>query len=166
MKKIFNEDHKEFIKKNATNMRNDKLTDLINKEFGTSFTVAQVKKFKYAHKISSGLKSCNLPVGSERKSKGYILVKTAEPNVWNLKHHIVYESKYGKIPTGYKILFLDGNKTNCNIDNLRLIKNSEEAFINKMGWTNINREFTEVAVNLAKLKEKIKNKEENKNEKI
>ena len=97
-KKIFDEKHKNFIKDNAKGLRNEELTKRLNKYFGTTFTVGQVKKYKNYNHISSGLKSCNLPCGSERESKGYILIKIAEPNVWIEKQRYIYESLYGKIP--------------------------------------------------------------------
>lgn len=98
-KKIFNEEYKEFIKNNALGLRNEELTKRLNKKFGTEFTVGQIKKFKNFHHINSGLKSCNLPCGSERENKGYIFIKVAEPNVWIEKHRYIYESMYGNIPT-------------------------------------------------------------------
>ena len=128
---LFNNSQQQFIKDNAKGLRNEELTKRLNEKYKTNFTVGQVKKYKYSHHISSGLKSCNLPVGSERKTKGYILVKIAEPNVWKEKHRIIYEKYLGEIPAGHKIMFLDGKKTNCNIENLRLVKNSEEIYINK-----------------------------------
>lgn len=149
---IFNNEHQKFIYNNALGARNEELTRMLNEKFRSKFTVGQVKKFKNAHHISSGLKSCNVPIGSERISKGYILVKISEPNVWKEKHRVVFENVHGEIPKGYKIIFLDGDKSNCNIENLRLIKDCEMAYLNKMGYTGINKEFTEVAVNLAKLK--------------
>lgn len=82
MKKIFSQEHKNWIIKNAKGIRNEKLTELFNKKFNMNVTVGQIKKFKNFHHISSGLKSCNLPIGSERENKGYIMVKIAEPNVW------------------------------------------------------------------------------------
>lgn len=91
MKRIFNEEHKKFIKDNVIGIRNEELTKKLNETFNTKFTVGQVKKYKHSHKISSGLKSCNLPVGSERENKGYILIKIAEPNVWIEKHRYIYE---------------------------------------------------------------------------
>lgn len=81
MKKIFSDEHKSFIKENAPGLRNEELTRRLNNKFGTEFTVGQVKKFKNFNNISSGLKSCNLPVGSERINKGYTFIKIAEPNV-------------------------------------------------------------------------------------
>ena len=45
-KKIFNEEHKKFIKNNATGLRNEELTKRLNEKFKTEFTVGQVKKYK------------------------------------------------------------------------------------------------------------------------
>lgn len=98
-KKIFNEEHKKFIKNNAAGLRNEELTKRLNEKFKTEFTVGQIKKYKNYNHISSGLKSCNLPIYSERENKGYILIKIAEPNVWVEKHRYIYESMHGNIPT-------------------------------------------------------------------
>lgn len=99
MKKIFSKQHEKWIRENALGIRNEKLTEMFNNEFSMNVSVGQIKKFKNSHHISSGLKSCNLPIGSERENKGYILIKVAEPNVWIEKHRYIYESMYGNIPT-------------------------------------------------------------------
>lgn len=130
MKKIFNQEHENWIRANAVGIRNEKLTEMFNKKFNMSITVGQLKKFKNSHHISSGLKSCNLPIGSERESKGYIMVKVAEPNVWIEKHRYVYESMYGSIPTGYKIIFADKNTRNFEPDNLVLVSDAEALIMN------------------------------------
>ena len=93
-------------------------------------TVGQIKKFKNFHHISSGLKSCNLPVGSERVNKGYILVKVAEPNVWLEKQRQIYESMYGNIPNGHKVIFADNNNRNFDINNLILVTDAEALIMN------------------------------------
>lgn len=91
------------------------------------------------------------PVGSERISKdGYIEVKVAEPNKWRLKQRVVYEEAKGKIPEGCTIIFLDGNKQNCNIDNLRCITWSELLYLNCNGLNNSN-EITETGILMARL---------------
>lgn len=130
MKKIFNKEHEKWIRENAEGIRNEKLTQMFNKKFNMNVTVGQLKKFKHSHHISSGFKSCNLPVGSERESKGYIMVKVAEPNVWIEKHRHIYESMYGNIPTGYKVIFADRNTRNFELDNLILVSNSEALIMN------------------------------------
>lgn len=130
MKKIFNKEHEKWIRENAEGIRNEKLTEMFNEKFNTSVTVGQIKKFKNSHHISSGLKSCNLPIGSERESKGYIMVKVAEPNKWIEKHRYIYESMYGNIPTGHKVIFADKNTRNFNPDNLILVSDSEALIMN------------------------------------
>lgn len=97
------------------------------------------------------------PVGSERISKdGYIEVKVAEPNKWRLKQRVVYEEAKGKIPEGCPIIFLDGNKRNFDIDNLRCITRSELLYLNCNVLNNSN-EITETGILMARL-DRAKNK--------
>lgn len=97
------------------------------------------------------------PVGSERISKdGYIEVKVAEPNKWRLKQRVVYEEAKGKIPESCPIIFLDGNKRNFDIDNLRCITRSELLYLNCNGLNNSN-EITETGILMARL-DRTKNK--------
>lgn len=97
------------------------------------------------------------PVGSERISKdGYIEVKVAEPNKWRLKQRVVYEEAKGKIPEGCPMIFLDGNKRNFDIDNLRCITRSELLYLNCNGLNNSN-EITEIGILMARL-DRAKNK--------
>lgn len=101
------------------------------------------------------------PVGSERISKdGYIEVKVAEPNKWRLKQRVVYEETKGKIPEGCPIIFLDGNKRNFDIDNLRCITRSELLYLNCNGLNNSN-EITETGILMARL-DSAKNKRKKK----
>ena len=57
---------------------------------------------------------------------GYIEVKTAEPNVFELKHRLVWIEHNGEIPPGYNIQFKDGDKQNICIENLYMISRSEQ----------------------------------------
>ena len=101
------------------------------------------------------------PVGSERISKdGYIEVKVAEPNKWRLKQRVVYKEAKGKIPEGCTIIFLDGNKRNFDIDNLRCITRSELLYLNCNGLNNSN-EITETGILMARL-DSAKNKRKKK----
>ena len=57
------------------------------------------------------------PVGYEMKNKnGYWMVKVADPNVFKLKHRILWEQHHGPIPEGITIAFADGNKDNITMD--------------------------------------------------
>lgn len=65
-----------------------------------------------------------LPIGSvrlrrrrrEKESRAY--VKVAEPNVWKLRAHVVWEKGHGKIPSGMIIHHIDRNQLNDSPDNL------------------------------------------------
>lgn len=92
------------------------------------------------------------PVGSERVNvNGYIEIKVEEPRKWQLKHNVVWENHNGKIPKGSVVIFLDRNKMNVTIDNLKLIKRSELLIMNRYNLYGENADVTEVGTNLAKL---------------
>ena len=66
-------------------------------------------------------------VGAERVNVyGYIEIKVAEPNVWRLKHRIVWEQHNGAIPPGYNVQFKNHNTQDCRIENLYLISKAEQ----------------------------------------
>ena len=66
-------------------------------------------------------------VGAERVNVyGYIEIKVAEPNVWRLKHRIVWEQHNGVIPAGYNVQFKNHNTQDCSIENLYLISKAEQ----------------------------------------
>ena len=66
-------------------------------------------------------------VGAERVNVyGYIEIKVAEPNVWRLKHRIVWEQHNGVIPAGYNVQFKNHNTQDCRIENLYLISKAEQ----------------------------------------
>lgn len=115
------------------------------------------EKVKHTMFANGNVPPNHRPVGSERISKdGYIEVKVAEPNKWRLKQRVVYEEAKGKIPEGYTIIFLDGNKRNFDIDNLRCITRSELLYLNCNGLNNSN-EITETGILMARL-DRAKNK--------
>ena len=94
-------------------------------------------------------------VGSERITvDGYIEVKVAEPNKWDLKSRVVYREHYGKIPDGYTIIYLDGNSNNLEISNLKAISRSEELIMNKNKLRYSKRDLTESGYLIAKIIQK------------
>lgn len=109
------------------------------------------EKAKHTMFEKGHIPSNHRPVGSERILKdGYIEVKVAEPNKWKLKQRLVYEKHKGKIPEGSTIIFLDGNKLNLNIDNLKCVTRSELLYLNRNGLNNLN-EVTETGILMARL---------------
>jgi len=91
-------------------------------------------------------------IGSERITKdGYIEVKIEDPDVWGLKHRLIYEEHYGEIPAGYSVIFGDGDKLNCDINNLILVSRSELLIMNRNKLIKNDSVLTKVGVNIAKL---------------
>ena len=67
------------------------------------------------------------PLGYERVTvDGYREIKVAEPDVFVGKHRLLYEQHYGPIPEGMNIVFIDGNKENITIENLRMESMAEK----------------------------------------
>lgn len=99
------------------------------------------------------------PIGYERITKdGYTEVKvmqrpnrkTGEKN-FKLKHRIIWEEHFGKIPKGYNVIFLDGDKTNFDINNLALLSDAENAQVRQKGLRFSNAELTKSGVAIIKL---------------
>ena len=98
----------------------------------------------------------HVPVNTEVMSTdGYLKIKIAEPNVWGFKHIIEWEKHNGKAPEGCLISFKDGDRRNCNIDNLMCITKAEHAILNRHKLRSDSPELTETGLALAKLKHKI-----------
>lgn len=64
-----------------------------------------------------------LPVGTIRHEKdGYLKIKIAEPDKWELLQREVWKRETGSYPTaGCVIVFKDGNNQNCDINNLEML---------------------------------------------
>jgi len=67
------------------------------------------------------------PVGSTRVNvDGYIEIKIADPRTWEPLHREVWKQHHGQYPpAGTAIVFVDGNKQNCDINNLKLLTRKE-----------------------------------------
>ena len=91
-------------------------------------------------------------VGSERITvDGYIEIKVKEPRTWKLKHRVIWEQHYGPLPKNHAIIFLDGNKLNTDISNLKLISRRELLVMNRKNLFSEDAELTDAGSNLAKL---------------
>ena len=196
----YNEQVKEYVKKNYKGKSTIELTNEINELFNLCATTDNIQNLKSRIKrtgfvfepakndgyIKKGnipankgkkwddylskekqencrkttFKKGNIPknhreVGSERLSKdGYIEIKVEEPNKWKYKHRLIYEKYYGKIPKGYNVIFLDGNKLNIDIKNLKAISKHDNLIMNEKKLRYKNKELTESAYLIAKIENK------------
>lgn len=154
---IYTEEQLDFIKTNCVLDRKE-LTEKVNSNFGTSFSVEQIKALCTRKKWNTGRTGCfekgskpwntgtkgvckpnsgsfqkgqeiwnKKPIGYERicSKDGYVLVKTAEPNKFELKHRLIWEKTNGPIPHDHVIAFKNQVKTDCRLENLILMTKAE-----------------------------------------
>ncbi|UTC62567.1 HNH endonuclease [Treponema sp. OMZ 787] len=174
-----------FIKENVKGKSTSELTVLVNQTFSTAYTEAQIKTCKTNRSLSSGLtgyfpkghiphnkglkgicspgcekgwfKKGNTPknhrpVGSERiDTDGYVYIKIKEPRTWVLKHVHTYEKHKGPIPQGMIVTFKDGNKQNCNIENLLLMSRSESMIMTSFRLRSKNPELMGTGLLISKI---------------
>ncbi|OTG94643.1 HNH endonuclease signature motif containing protein [Acinetobacter sp. ANC 3832] len=96
------------------------------------------------------------PVGYERicSKDGYVLIKTGEPNIFELKHRVIWEKAHGLVLENHVIAFRNQDKTDCRIENLILMAKSEMARYNQSFQKLSNPENNETCLLMAKVKNK------------
>lgn len=93
-----------------------------------------------------------LPVGSEYvRRDGFVNVKVANPNKWRMKQHVVWEMFHEPIKKNEMLVFLDGDRQNCRIENLMLITRAENTILNRKQMRSDDAGLTKAGVLLAKL---------------
>lgn len=87
---------------------------------------------------------------------GYLVQKVQEQGTqrerFEFVHWKVWEEHYGPVPEGKMVGFLDGNKDNCDIENLVLLNNRENLEMNRSSLRFPHAELTKVGVAVAKVK--------------
>ena len=98
-----------------------------------------------------------VPVGTEAVSTdGYVKVKVGEPDKWRWKHKMVWEEARGKVPAKHVLIFKDGNRLNCSLDNLECISMAENSTMNALKLRTGSAEFTESALAYVKVKRRLR----------
>lgn len=126
--------------------------------------VSEIKKRISATQFKKGDAPANeLPIGSiVVNSYGYKLRKKQMEGTiwerWELLHRAIWKEHNGPIPKDGYIIFKDGDRLNCNIDNLMLISKAENAILNRMKLRSEDPDLTEAGVAVARLKVAIKEK--------
>ena len=104
---------------------------------GHYYTGHKMSPEKYEAARPTMFKKGNVPpnravVGTEVVTyNGFIKVKVAQPNKWVKKHVLVWEAAHGPMPSKSCIMFLDRNRSNCDLSNLILVSKTANKIINK-----------------------------------
>ena len=74
-----------------------------------------------------------LPIGSEHlETDGFIRVKIADPDIWEQKHRLIWQQANRPIEKDEIVVFLDGNRKNFDLSNLRCISRRIHSVINHL----------------------------------
>lgn len=129
----------------------------------------RMKDTQFKKGCRSGIAAKNWkPIGTIRAdSEGYLRIKVREAeygkeatgfgntNVWPLLSRRVWQQHNGPIPPQHIVIFKDGNRGNCAIENLELMSMADNARRNRM-WNRFPRELAETIQLAGALKRKIR----------
>lgn len=147
----------------------DYLVNLINEKFEENYDKNSLRKYLVRNRIPYK-KNENMirnvcervPIGTEYIRKdGMVLIKISS-NKWMFKQRFIYEQYYNvHLKSDDYIIFLDQNRNNFDINNLKLISRKESAYLSNQKIFSKNKEATELGIKIAKLHYKIKEVENN-----
>lgn len=185
-RRIFFNEHVDFVRGIANGKSAKVITRLFNDEFDMNVTSEQIKSLMSRNRIKTnrdarfvkgqtswnkgkkfesrgrsaetqfkkGQRPLNYrPIGSERYTKdGYVEIKVSDTGRrWKHKHVHLWEQVNGAVPKGHAVIFLDGDKYNLSLDNLKLITRGELARLNHERLISEHAEVTETNINLVRL---------------
>lgn len=141
-----------------------RMTEMVNTKFGLSISVEQMRSLYYNHGLVSDdpHRFATLPPGSEHRSgSGGIVVKVSgvgDTAVYVPKHKMIWEQANGPIPENCVLVFLDGDKTNCSLKNLRLVTKQEFYTLVHQNLLTGSPDANESAILIARIRATIKNR--------
>lgn len=160
--KAYTDEQVQFLREGHRIMPVMELVEAFNKRFETNKTYGAITYTLKSRRIRK-YKLRSLKVGDEVicPAHGYRLVKTEKPTgkgrmkrLYRYKHVMVWEEANGSVPVGKYIRFIDGDKTNCALDNLVLVSCVEHGLLNQMDLTNLHPDLRATAIDTARLQAK------------
>lgn len=160
----FNENMHKWLCKNAKNFTVKELVLIVNNKFGEDFTTKQMHQYFWHHpelkcKYEQENKSHpnkGLPIGSERRKPDGMWQVKVGPKKWEYKQRKIYEDYYGvKLKDDEYIIFLDQNRDNFEISNLKKISRRESATMLSYGLFSTDPLVTETGILVARTRNKI-----------
>lgn len=98
-----------------------------------------------------------LRVGDETMRHGIPMIVTSDDYTLRFEKRLTFKRRYvweqanGPIPNGHRIIHLDGNPLNCELENLYCIPDKMVPILNKNHWLTSSREHTLAAIKLCEL---------------
>lgn len=154
----FNLEMHKWLEKHAEEYTAKELLTIINDKFNESMNDKQLRiylahykiKFKFEKKKKSHTNK-STPIGTEIvKSDGMVKVKVA-PHKWEYKQRLIYEEYHGvKLRDDEYIIFLDQDRNNFDINNLKKITRKESAYLSHLRAYSKDKDVTETGVMVVK----------------
>ena len=141
----------------------NELVKIANKDYNitkkqlTLYLSKRQIRYKDYNKNKVRLMGENIPIGTEYvKPDGMVLVKVSKSK-WQYKQRLIYE-KYHKVKltSDDYVIFLDQDRTNFNIDNLRVVSRRESSILANQKIFSSNPKVTETGIDVARLIIKLK----------
>lgn len=96
-------------------------------------------------------------IGDEIMNHGIPMIVTSDDYTLDFRQRLTYKRRYvweqahGTIPPGHRIIHLDGDRMNCDIENLYCIPDKFVPILNKNHWLTNEREHTLTAIKWCEL---------------
>lgn len=192
--RIYTKEQKQWLRDNVVGRSVKQLTEELNEQFGTNFTVKQIAHLKGDLGLRNGnntkFSKGRIPVNKgqrmsdEQRVKlertwfpkghipanareigseyvdvdGYVVVKVSK-NKWVHKQRLVWEKHHGPVPKNHRVIFLDGNRQNCDINNLCCVNHSTVTRLSRFKMRYQNAEATSASVKILQILDEISKKE-------
>lgn len=172
----FTDEEKKWLIDQDPELTYKELTEAFNNHFGTdlkrhSISDLMCKQLKVVSRRNNSKKGrfkkgakAKYAIGTEVEKQGYVWVKVNDKYFpgesmssaeyrqnWKRKADVVWEKHNGPIPEGKFIVFLDGNRRNCDIENLYLIDRKTHVRMAQNNWYSDNPNFTLCALKYCEL---------------
>lgn len=168
----YTDEQDNFIKENLQLYSYKKLREMFYEKYGIEITEQAIadrrrRKYyseptKYSDKVDFRMYWCEDGIGIEKERDGRVLVKVSDNQGnkrenWKYKHHYIWEKHYGPIPEQHRVLFLDGDTRNFNINNLACVPLPYICIMGANKWQFQNPELTRTAIKWCELFYTMKN---------
>ena len=163
---VYSAEYKEWLKINASIYSIEDIIKISKEKFGFEISLNGMGNLLYRNKLkhknynkNKATNGAKKPIGYEyKKPDGIVLVKVAEPDVWQNKQRYIYEKYYNvKLKKDTMIIFLDNDRSNFNINNLKAVKSGEYLVARNKKLLSDNPYVNDCATELGKLYIEAKN---------
>ena len=165
-----------FIRDHSSKTTRKELTAMFNKKFNMNITmdslqwICKSNNIKGTPNFVKGVcphKNTKYKIGDECFLAGeWRVITSIDEGVPILKRseykkRIVWEREYGEIPPKHCFIYLDGDKRNCELDNLACVPILWMRILNKNGWLKGNKDITLSALKWCELHYNLSKKDNN-----